>query len=257
MSGLISLVLPYYNEEAYLGATLATLAEQTDRQFELILVDNASSDRSAEIAAGAQALMPDVRVRLLEEPRPGKLNALATGVAAATGEIVATLDADTIYPPAYVGRMRALFEDGVVAVLAFGRPPGSAGKASQLQRFYAALLPGKCHTGGYGDAFRHDALVRAGGFDLSRWPFVLEDHEIVHRIGRLGRLAYAADHVCFPSERRSDRSGCSWTVGERILYKFLPDSLMDWFFYRYLAQRFERRGLSNLRLRDKNWETQP
>lgn len=250
----ISLVLPFYNEEDYLPATLAALAGQSDRDFELILVDNGSTDRSAQIAGGAGALMPDIPVRTIEEKRPGKIHALMTGIAAASGDIVATLDADTIYPPAYVARVRALLGDGAVAALAFVLPPGSEEYASPLQRLYADLLPRKCHTGGAGEAFVRAALERAGGFDPARWPYVLEDHEIVHRVEKLGRLAYAPEHVCFASDRRSDRSDCSWSRGERILYKLVPAGLMDWFFYGFLGRRFERRGLANLRLRGKSWE---
>ncbi len=94
-----------------------------------------------------------------------------------------------------------------------------------------------CHTGGYAQAFRTDALRACGGYDLATWPFVLEDHEIIHRLLRIGHTVYSADHWCMPSERRTDRSGVSWTRLERLLYKFTPYPTKDWFFYRFLAAR--------------------
>ena len=249
----ISLVLPYFNEESFLAATLASIGAQVDRDFELILIDNGSTDDSVQVARAACEVMGDVPVVWLYEDSPGKSRALRTGVAAARGGIVATLDADTIYPPEYVSRVRGAFAGRqVAAALAFGRPAGE-GRATHKQRLEARLWPGKCHTGGFGQAFRRDLLDAAGGFDFERWPFVLEDHEIIHRIARLGRLAYSADHVCHPSDRRTDRSGCNWRLWERVQYKLLPAFAMERFFYGYLADRFARRGLSNLRLRDKTW----
>ena len=250
----LSLVLPYFNEEDYLARTLASIAAQTDRDFKLIMVDNASTDGSERVARGALAALAPSQVIWLFEDRPGKIHALRKGTGAANGDIVATLDADTIYPPDYVARIRREFaaDMGLAAVLAFGRPAGMK-RAAPMQRLHAALWPRKCHTGGYGQAFRRDLLVAAGGFDAERWPFVLEDHEIVHRIARHGTLAHPADHVCHPSDRRSDRSDCSWTVWERIQYKLLPDFAMKRFFYAYLAKRFTERGLSNIRLRSKAW----
>lgn len=250
----VSLVLPYFNEERYLSATLTSIAAQHDRDFELILVDNGSTDESDAVAHRACVAMGTIAVAWLREDEPGKIHALRTGIAAARGAIVATLDADTLYPKDYVARIRRAFaaDGSVAAALAIPRPVG-ADRASLKQRLQFRLWPRKCHTGGYGQAFRRDLLAAAGGFDVTRWPFVLEDHEIVHRVARLGTLAYSADHVCHPSDRRTDRSDCSWTLGERVLYKLLPGVAMERFFYGYLAERFKRRGLSNLRLRKKTW----
>jgi glycosyltransferase involved in cell wall biosynthesis len=250
----LSLVLPYFNEERYLASTLASLAAQTDRDFTLILVDNGSTDTSEQVARTACEALSDIAVLWLHEREPGKIHALRMGIAAASGEIVATIDADTLYPPEYVSRVRRAFaaDSRVAMALAFGRPAGIA-RASAKNWVDVRLWPRKCHTGGFGQAFRRDLLAAAGGFDGARWPFVLEDHEIVHRMARLGRLAYAADHVCHPSDRRADRSACNWSRWERIQYKLLPQFAMERFFYGYLARRFARRGLSNLRLRDKTW----
>jgi len=250
----ITFVLPYYNEADFIGVTLASLAEQEDRRFALVLVDNASTDNGPALAREAALAMPDIDVQFLSEPEPGKLNALRTGMRDAVTEFVGTMDADTIYPPAYVGHVLDLFERNPSAsmVLAFGQVQGEE-LAPPLRWLQADLFPGKCLTGGFGETFRRDMLERAGGFDPERWPYVLEDHEIVQRMIGQGPLVYARDHVCFPSDRRSDRSDCSWNLVERALYKALPQSKMEWFFYRFLARRFEKRDLRNIRLRDQAW----
>jgi glycosyltransferase involved in cell wall biosynthesis len=254
----VTFVLPYYNEVAYLGATLASLAAQKDRRFSLILIDNASTDGSEDIARNVcSSEMPDISVSFLQELRPGKIFALATGVKATTSPYVATVDADTIYPPDFCSRTIGMFnqKDAPVAVLAFALDKPDTVTPPLKSRIFAQIQPNKCHSGGFGQAFDRAQLHAVGGFDPDLWPYVLEDHEIIHRIGKLGRIAYSDEHVCYPSDRRSDRNDCSWTSFERVLYKLTPRPLMNWFFYNFLAQRFERRGLQNVQLRQKNWET--
>lgn len=256
---LITLILPYYNEAGFIAATLASLAGQADRRFRLVLVDNASSDGSEQIARNACAAMPDISVSFLREPQPGKIHALRAGMAAATTDYVGTVDADTIYPPDYVKQALAIFarDPSASCALAFGLGP-KAGRPMQLARLrlYARLFPRKCHTGGYGQNFRRDLLDQAGGFGIGIWPYVLEDHEIVHRMQKLGPILYGAGFFCLPSDRRDDRSRCSWSLAERIIYKLLPTVFMDWFFYRFLGPRMAQRGLGNLRLRERGWDSE-
>ncbi|WP_114521946.1 glycosyltransferase family A protein [Altererythrobacter sp. ZODW24] len=251
---MITFVIPYFNEQDYLGETLASLAAQGDRRFDLILVDNKSTDRSAEIAREAAAAMPDIQVQFLSEDRAGKLFALRSGIAAVGTELLGTMDADTIYPPDYVGKTLALFAaspkcSGVMAFNALGETV-SVSKWLQVR-----VRPDHCHTGGYAQNFRTAAIKAVGQYDPAIWPYVLEDHEILHRVLEHGPVIYAKDHVCRTSDRRDDRTDVSWTLSERILYKLLPQSRMKWFFHQFLARRFEARGLSNIRLREQQWQS--
>jgi hypothetical protein len=111
----------------------------------------------------------------------------------------------------------------------------------------------QCHAGGYAQAFNVQALTAAGGLLNPAWPYVLEDHEVVNRLLHQGRIAYAADHICFPSDRRSSRKTVGWTRWERMVYRFTPRIRKDWFFYRYLGPRLAQRGLYNIALRDRDW----
>ncbi|MCB2050456.1 MAG: glycosyltransferase family 2 protein [Novosphingobium sp.] len=254
---LITLVIPYFNEADFIGATLSSISAQTDRRFRLILVDNGSDDGSERIARTVCDTMPDIDATFLRESLPGKINALITGTASIETPYFSTLDADTIYPSNYVELALGLFDRNPDAscVLAFGL--GSQ-KRSRFQRaklhIFSLLLPRKCHTGGYAQVFRSTAFKSAGGFDVSRWPYVLEDHEIVFRLLERGPLIYNPGFVCFPSDRRQDRSDCSWNLAERVIYKLIPSAGLDWFFYRFLGPRLDRRGLNNLRLRDRAWQ---
>ncbi len=251
----ITFVLPYYNEAGFIAETLASLAAQTDRRFALVLVDNGSTDDGPQQARAAAAKMPDIAVSFLREETPGKLFALRSGIARVSSTFVGSMDADTKYPPDYVARTLDLFRANPAssAVIAFG-VPGS--QPSIIKLLQTRIWPMRCHSGGCGQNFRTAQLLEAGQFDPAIWPFVLEDHEIQQRMTAYGPPVYDSAHVCHPSDRRSDRTGVSWTPLERALYKLLPPSAMDWFFYRFLTPRFADRGLSNLQLRNQHWQSE-
>ena len=256
-----SVVLPYYNEAQYLPTTLKSLANQTLRPVKLILVNNASTDGSLELAREALAGAEGIQAVYIDEPRPGQVHALEAGIDQVDTEFVAICDADTIYPPNYLSGADGLFResgDDVVAVLAIGVAGDPAAPRNRFVRmktaFMGALLSRQCHSGGYAHAFRTSALKKAGGYSKSRWPYVLKDHELMHRVNKLGRTRYDPTHICQASDRREDRGAVRWTLSERLLYHVTPYALKDWFFYTFLAARMERRKMDELSLRDRPWE---
>ena len=107
----ISVVVPIYDVEAYLPACLRSLGAQTARDLEVIMVDDGSTDSSAEIAdefAGR-----DPRFRLIRQSNAGLGNARNRGVAAAGGELIAFADSDDVVPPeAYEHLAGALDQTG-------------------------------------------------------------------------------------------------------------------------------------------------
>ena len=251
-----SIILPFFNERDFIGVTLASLAAQTQR-FRLILVDNGSTDGSADIAMHACDQL-GLDWALLTERRPGKVAALASGLERVRTTLVATCDADTWYPPDYLARAEVLLAvPGNVAAGAF-----FAGKDDRATRWRRALhisvmpslLRRQCLSGGAGQVFRTAALRRVGGFDVKRWNFVLEDHEIMHRLQEEGGLKYGMRFWCAPSLRARDREASRWTLGERILYHTLAPIAGGWFFYRFLAHRLDRRGMTSERLRERPFQ---
>jgi glycosyltransferase involved in cell wall biosynthesis len=248
-----SVVLPYYNETGYLRPTLESLFAQQLRDFRLILVDNASTDGSGDLA---RALAPGALH--LHESRPGKVNALQCGLAAVDTEFVAFCDADTFYPAHYLRRCDELFASSdAVAVMAMDLPAEHDGPAARRKRakvmLVSRILSKQAHTGGFGQSFRTEVLRKAGGFSAELWPFVLEDHEVMQRVFKYGRSIYAPDVWCIPSNRRKDRTSVGWTTAEQALYHLTPFALKEWFFYRFLAHRFAARALDNVKLRQKSW----
>ncbi|HMQ30312.1 MAG TPA: glycosyltransferase family 2 protein [Chloroflexaceae bacterium] len=92
----LSVIVPCFNAEATLGETLASLARQRwDQPWEVVVVDNRSTDGSRAIAEGYRARLPNLRIVCACE-RQGQPHALNRGVALARGEAVALCDADDV-----------------------------------------------------------------------------------------------------------------------------------------------------------------
>ncbi|WP_084250440.1 glycosyltransferase [Sphingomonas mali] len=252
-----SILLPFFNERDYLAATIASLARQTG-PMTLILIDNGSTDDSAAIARAA-CRDHGADYLLITEPRPGKVAALRTGLGWVRTPLVATCDADTLYPPHYLATAEAILaKPGRVAAGAYFVAPGvDNGTLRATARLFltvARLLPHQSHAGGAGQAFRTSALRAAGGFDPDRWNYVLEDHEIIHRVMRAGTMGYAQDLWCAPSPRERDRDSIRWTLFERLVYSAAAPRAGDWFFYSFLAARLRRRRLLSNRIRERRYQ---
>lgn len=260
MSESLTIVLPFFNEEGWIGRTVASLASQSDSAVRLLLIDNGSTDAGALEALDHVASLGD-RAMIVQCPTAGKIPAMAAGLALVETPLVAICDADTWYPPDYVATVQHLFAENpsAAAVMAIDlyAPPAHPASLRRARRITekSRRFPTKCHAGGYAQAFRTDWLRAAGGFDVARWPYVLEDHEIMHRLQPYGPTVYHPDHACFPSDRRASRKAVSWTRGERLLYRYLPDFAMDWYFYRFLGQRLAARNSFGIALRQKDWSS--
>jgi glycosyltransferase involved in cell wall biosynthesis len=252
-----TVLIPFFNERRDLPRTIASLAAQ-DRPARLILIDNGSTDGSATVAAAACRRL-GIAFTLVEALSPGKVSALAAGLNLVRTVYVATCDADTWYPADYLSQATRLLEaKGAAAAGAFFAPEdadeAALDAAAARIRIVSGLLPRQCHSGGAGQAFRTAALRRVGGFDATRWNWVLEDHEIMHRIVAVGAIEYGPGFWCAPSPRDRDRASIRWTLMERILYHATPTRLRDLFFYRFLAARLKARRLTSDRIRERQFQ---
>lgn len=102
----VSVLIPVYNAEPTLGQALRSLQRQSERDWECVVVDDGSSDGTAEVArAFAQR---DDRFRLLSVPHAGIVPALNAGLAACRGELVARMDGDDLMQRRRLEKQRAL-----------------------------------------------------------------------------------------------------------------------------------------------------
>lgn len=107
----VSLVIPVYNEERYIGACLAAIARLSAKPFEVIVVDNGSTDGSMAIVR----TFPFARI--VPEPRRGLAFARDAGFNAARGDVIGRIDADTLLDPDWIAKVQRLFADPDVAAV--------------------------------------------------------------------------------------------------------------------------------------------
>jgi glycosyltransferase involved in cell wall biosynthesis len=104
----ISIVIPVYNEAEALGACLSAIAAQTVAPYEVIVVDNNSTDNTVALAGAFEF------VTVLSEPKQGVVHARSQGFDAARGGIIARIDADSLLPADWLDSLQAVFTDPTV-----------------------------------------------------------------------------------------------------------------------------------------------
>ncbi|PIJ49660.1 glycosyl transferase [Erwinia sp. OLTSP20] len=91
---LLSVIIPFYNDERYITDCLISLFEQIDNQVQVVLVDDGSSDTSNALVAGVISKYPDIQVSLIHQSNQGIAMARNAGLKQASGKFIAFLDAD-------------------------------------------------------------------------------------------------------------------------------------------------------------------
>lgn len=209
MALTISVVVCAYNEAAFIGPCLQSLLSQTRRPDEVLVVNNASTDQTAAIAAGTAG------VRVVEEPRKGLVRARETGRLAACGQLLVYIDADCRAPRTWLARVERRFErrPALVALSGPYRFYDWDWWGRTLIRAYDVTLAPLTqvlvyHLLGLGTLFyggnfavRRDALAAIGGFDTAI-EFHGEDTNVGRRLVAVGPVAMAGDCWLFTSARR-------------------------------------------------------
>jgi glycosyltransferase involved in cell wall biosynthesis len=189
----ISVLLPVYNAERYVAAAVQSILDQTFPDFEVILINDGSTDGSLAILERFAALDP--RIRLVSRENRGLVETLNEGVSLARGEYIARMDADDIALPERFARQLA-YMDAHPECVALGCRiyvidcDGAPLRAQRRihcthEEMDAAQLQGKPGVIMHPTAMiRRDALRRINGY---RQP--LEDFDLWLRLAEVGKLA--------------------------------------------------------------------
>ncbi|MBU6206868.1 MAG: bifunctional polysaccharide deacetylase/glycosyltransferase family 2 protein, partial [Alphaproteobacteria bacterium] len=112
----VSVLIPAYNEERVIEDSVRRVLMSEEVQIEVIIIDDGSRDKTAEIVRTAFADEP--RVKLVSLENGGKARALNHGITLAKGEVIIALDADTQFEPLTVARLARWFADGDIGAVA-------------------------------------------------------------------------------------------------------------------------------------------
>ena len=225
---LLSVVIPAYNEERFIGTLLERIKAvdlaPLGYAMEIIVVDDRSKDRTAEIVEA----VPGVRLLRMEK-NGGKGRAVRAGIAAATGDLLVIQDADLEYDPQdYIPMLRALL-DGKADIIYGSRYLGRGRHANQSLTAYlggrSLSLVARLCTGTYltdtvtaFKLFNREALaalpLETTGFEL--------DHEITARMLARGKTIAEVPIRYYPRSREEGKKigARDWFIGTRTFWRY-------------------------------------
>lgn len=190
-----SVVIPLYNKAAYIFATVQSVLQQQYRDFELIVVDDGSTDHGIEKLAGIQ----DPRMKIIRQENQGVSVARNTGISAARSEFVAFLDADDMWCPDYLQQIEQLTEKYTQAdifvtaynilmasdVIHYSNEEDT--DTSGVHNYWLSLKNGYDFVWTSATVIRRKAILDVGGFrpgerigqDLDLWARVAQNNPVV------------------------------------------------------------------------------
>lgn len=213
-SPAVSILLPVRNEERFLPATLASLARQTLGDWELVVVNDGSSDATGAILDAAAG--SDPRIRVLHLPATGLVAALNAGLAACRAPLVARMDGDDICHPRRLEQQRVFLDDQPDVTLvacrvrhvprrqltdgmrAYENWQNSLLSHEEITRDLFVESP-LTHPS---VMFRRDTVLALGGYRDQGWP---EDYDLWLRLARAGTRFARLPEVLFFWRDRPER----------------------------------------------------
>lgn len=230
----VSLVIPAYNEEKYIGECLRTALKHAPGLYEIIVVNNASTDRTVEVVRSFSG------VKVVGEPTKGLTSARQRGFMEATGEILVYVDADTRIPQGWFEQI--LREFGKNQHLACLSGPYVYYDQSKIQQFFVRIywvlamplytMIGYMVVGG-NFAIRASVLEKMNGFDTTI-AFYGEDTNIARRASNFGKVLFSLTFVMYTSARRLSSRGF-WYVGYIYIINFVSEAI----FRKQLTREYE------------------
>ena len=206
----VSVVIPAYNEEKLIERCLKSLVNQTmpRSEYEIIVVDNNSSDKTAEIAK-------KYADKIILEKRKGILYARQAGIVKAKSDIILRTDADGFVPKNWIKRgFENMNKDPYyVAFSGFYVPDNekiilkSISKfIVNFRRFFSSMggktewLTGSC------SAISKKAFIKVGGYDLKADPVIEDQQGIGHRLSKIGKIGFDEKWWAYYSPRRFENA---------------------------------------------------
>lgn len=248
----VTVLVPAYNEEAGIESTLHSLLASTHPHLQIIVIDDGSTDRTADLATWIN----DPRVEVIRQPNAGKAAALNTGLAHTRHELVVMVDADTVFEPDAIERLIQPLAHPAVGAVSGNTKVGNRrrllGRWQHLEyvfgfnldrRMFEVLECMPTVPGAIG-AFRRDALMGVGGVSEDT---LAEDTDLTMALWQAGwRVVYEESAVAWTEVPTSLRQ--LW----RQRYRWCYGTLQAMWKHRRAvvelgpAGRFGRRGLSYL-----------
>ncbi len=203
----ISLIIPAYNEEKNIGKCLEAVFQNNGGITEIIVVDNASTDTTAEVAKKFSG------VKVIREENKGVMYARQRGYLESTGDLVAFIDADCRITPGWKKKVENAFKDDNLTCLS---GPYKYYDLSRFQNFLASIYWREVvvvihwifgYVGNFGNMIlKREVLQKMNGLDTSI-KFYGDDTDTTRRAKQFGKVRFDRDLVIESSGRRFLKEG--------------------------------------------------
>jgi len=214
----VSVVIPVFNEEKLIVRCLTALENQTEKPFEIIVVDNNSTDKTVEIAK-------TFPTKIISEKKQGMIYARNAGFNYAKGDVIARIDADTVIPNTWIKEIKEHFETDPNLIALSGPTFFEDAKFNRLLIVEPALIAS------WKIIFGHDLLYGPNyAVGKKAWEKVKntvclndkkvhEDFDMTIHLGRLkmGRIFFDKNFSVQVSERRWRETKSYWEYPLRYL----------------------------------------
>jgi glycosyltransferase involved in cell wall biosynthesis len=201
----VSAIVPAYNAAHYLPTSIKSVMDQTYTDWELVIVDDGSTDGTRELVASYAAQLGD-KLRYVHQPNKGLPAARNTGIRNASGELMALLDADDIWLPARLERSVAAMDVDPAIGIVHGRfervnvegsPVGQTQPVFPLKYMSGMiadhLYTRRIHLACATVTFRKACIEKAGWFDETMRA--TEDRDLWFRIARFYKVAFVDEII--------------------------------------------------------------
>lgn len=190
-----AVIVPVFNGAAVITRCLDALATQSEAPFEVIIVDDGSTDGTPRVVERWARNHPDVNLRLVAQANAGPAAARNAGAAHASAELLLFTDADCVPTPEWAQAFTSAFAGDEPPAAAMGsylsRQSTPAARFAQLEfeeRYsLMARRPTIDFVATYSAAYRRDVFLEAGGFDASFRRANNEDTEFAYRLSAQGQ----------------------------------------------------------------------
>lgn len=205
----VSVVIPAYNEEKYIENSLFSLLEseqKTDINYEVVLVDNNSTDQTVKIA---QKFAKGMNLRIIKESRQGRGIARARGFKEARGDVILSADADTVFYQGWIDTLTNALKAGVAASTTSCRIIDCSPLTNVLfnftqpkMAFLYRLFIGHYWLCGFSFGITKSVYEKSKGFDTKLQA--QEDIDLTFRVAKLGKIIFINKPVIFSGRRFKD-----------------------------------------------------
>jgi glycosyltransferase involved in cell wall biosynthesis len=218
---LVTVLMPAWNREGFVREAVDSVLAQTFADFELLVVDDGSTDATA----AAVAAVSDPRVRCLREPHRGIGGTMNAGLRAACGRYVARLDSDDVWLPEFLATQVPILEARPGVGVAYARAQGMEADGTLTAHVWGmaprypddhlrSMLWGD-FTCNITTVVRRELLEHVGGFDESL--IAGEDWDLWLRVARETRFAFTDRVLARFRWHAGNLTGSESTLGARIL----------------------------------------